>query len=194
MMKILQGLLVFVIALVALFFAVWALLPQHAHVERSVSTTATPGAVYALVDGFGRFNEWSPWPRLDPDTRYTYGGPETGVGARMEWTSDKPEVGNGAQEVIAVEPGRSVTYDLDLGMGSPTTSTITLVPEASGTRITWALDVDLSDSLLGRYFGLMLDRMVGPDYERGLAQLKALAESLTPAAPSYVTPQPPSPQ
>jgi len=193
-MKVLRGLSVFVIALVALFLAVWALLPKHAHVERSVSTTAGPATVYALVDGFTRFNEWSPWSRLDPDTRYTYGGPERGVGARMEWTSDKPEVGSGRQEVIAVEPGRGVTYDLDLGMGNPTISTITLVPEADGTRITWALDVDLSGSVLGRYFGLLLDRMVGPDYERGLAQLKALAESGTPAASPYATPQPPSPQ
>ena len=189
-MKILRGLFVGVVALVALFFVVAMFLPQSAHVERSINTTATPATVYGLVNGFKRFNEWSPWARLDPDTRYTYGGPDTGVGARMEWSSESPDVGKGSQEVIAVEPDRSVTQTLDLGMGNPTTSTLLLTPEASGTRITWTLDVDLAGSLVGRYFGLVLDRMVGPDYERGLAQLKALAESTTPAA----TPQPPSPQ
>lgn len=193
-MKILRGLFVFVVALVALFFGVALFLPRTAHVERSVSTTASPETVYDLVNGFKRFNEWSPWAKLDPDTRYTYGGPESGVGARMEWTSASPDVGKGSQEVIAIEPDRSVTNTLDLGMGNPTTSTVLLTPEATGTRITWALDVDLTDSLVGRYFGLMLDRMVGPDYERGLAQLKTLAESAAPTAGTYATPQPPNPQ
>ena len=66
-------------------------------------------------------------------------------------------------------------------MDNPTTSTISLVPDGTGTRITWTLDTDFSGSLLGRYFGLALDRMVGPDYEKGLAQLQAVAESTMPA-------------
>ena len=66
-------------------------------------------------------------------------------------------------------------------MDNPTTSTISLVPEGTGTRVTWTLDTDFSGSLIGRYFGLALDRMVGPDYEKGLAQLKAVAEATTPA-------------
>ncbi|HEX9208388.1 MAG TPA: SRPBCC family protein [Steroidobacteraceae bacterium] len=187
-MRFLKGLVVVSGALVALFFIVALLLPRTAHVERSVSTTAAPETVYGLVNGFARFNDWSPWSKLDPKTRYTYSGPVTGVGARMEWTSASPDVGNGSQEVIAVEPNRSVTNRLDLGMGSPTTSTVSLAPEGSGTRITWTLDVDLAGSLVGRYFGLMLDRMVGPDYERGLQQLKAVAESETPVAAPTAAP------
>jgi len=182
-MKILQGLFLFLLGLVALLFVAGLFLPQAAHVERSMTTTASPATVYGLVDGFKRFNEWSPWASLDPATKYTYSGPETGVGARMEWTSANPDVGNGSQEVIRVEPGRSVTNRLDFGMDNPTTSTISLTPDGTGTRVTWRLDTDFSGSLLGRYFGLVLDRMVGPDYEKGLAQLKAVAESTTPANP-----------
>lgn len=182
-MKILKGLFFFLLGLVALFFVVGLFLPKTAHVERSTTTTASPETVYSLVDGFKRFNEWSPWASLDPATKYTYSGPETGVGARMAWTSANPDVGNGSQEVISVEPGRSVTNRLDFGMDTPTTSTILLVPEGTGTRVTWTLDTDFSGSLVGRYFGLLLDRMVGPDYEKGLAQLKAVAESALPANP-----------
>jgi uncharacterized protein YndB with AHSA1/START domain len=180
-MKILRGLFFALLGLGVLFFVTALFLPQAAHVERSMTTTASPATVYGLVDGFKRFNEWSPWASLDPATKYTYSGPETGVGARMEWASANPDVGHGSQEVIAVEPGRRVTHKLDFGMDNPTTSTISLVPESTGTRVTWTLDTDFSDSLVGRYFGLVLDRMVGPDYEKGLAQLKAVAESTTPA-------------
>jgi uncharacterized protein YndB with AHSA1/START domain len=180
-MKILKGLFFSLLGLVVLLFLAGLLLPRSAHVERSITTTARPETVYGLVDGFQRFNEWSPWAGLDPATKYTYSGPATGVGARMEWTSANPDVGNGSQEVIEIEPGRRVTSKLDFGMDNPTTSTISLMPDGTGTRVTWTLDTDFSGSLLGRYFGLALDRMVGPDYEQGLAQLKAVAESTTPA-------------
>jgi uncharacterized protein YndB with AHSA1/START domain len=180
-MKILRGLFFVLLGLVALFFVTGVFLPQSAHVERSMTTTASPATVYGLVDGFKRFNEWSPWAQLDPATKYTYSGPETGVGARMEWVSANPDVGSGSQEVIDAEPGRRVTHKLDFGMDNPTTSTIRLEPDGTGTRVTWTLDTDFSGSLVGRYFGLALDRMVGPDYEKGLAQLKAVAESTTPA-------------
>jgi uncharacterized protein YndB with AHSA1/START domain len=188
-MKILKGLFFSLLALVVLLFLLGLLLPKVAHVERSITTTARPETVYGLIDGFQRFNEWSPWAGLDPDTKYTYSGPATGVGARMEWASANPDVGNGSQEVLEVEPGRRVTSKLDFGMDNPTTSTISLLPDGTGTRITWALDTDFSGSLLGRYFGLALDRMVGPDYEKGLAQLQAVAESTLPAdAPPISTP------
>ena len=179
-MKILKGLFFLILGLVALFFVTGLFLPKTAHIERSMTTAASPETVFGLVDGFKRFNEWSPWAGLDPNTKYTYSGPETGVGARMEWTSANPDVGNGSQEVIDVEPGQRVTNKLDFGMDNPTTATISLVPEGTGTRVTWTLDTDFSGSLLGRYFGLALDRMVGPDYEQGLAQLKAVAESTAP--------------
>jgi uncharacterized protein YndB with AHSA1/START domain len=180
-MKILKGLFFSLLGVVVLFFVVGVFLPQAAHVERSITTSASPETVYGLVDGFKHFNEWSPWAGLDPATKYTYSGPETGVGARMEWSSANPDVGNGSQEVIAVEPGRRVTSKLDFGMDNPTTSTISLVPDGTGTRVTWTLDIDFSGSIIGRYFGLALDRMVGPDYEKGLARLKHVAESTTPA-------------
>jgi uncharacterized protein YndB with AHSA1/START domain len=176
-MKFLKTLLALLAALAVLFVAIGLFLPQTARVERSITTAASPATVFGLVNGFQHFNEWSPWAGLDPATRYTYSGPAAGVGARMEWRSEDPNVGNGSQEVVAVVPDRSVTSTLDFGMGYATTATITLLPEAAGTRVTWTLDTDFANSIVGRYFGLAMDRMVGPDYERGLAQLKRVAEA-----------------
>jgi len=209
-MRFLKALLALLAALAALFFAIGLFLPQTARVERSITTTASPAVVFGLVNGFQHFNEWSPWAGLDPATRYTYSGPASGVGARMEWRSEDPNVGNGSQEVVAVVPDRSVTSTLDFGLGYATTATITLLPEAAGTRVTWTLDTDFANSIVGRYFGLALDRMVGPDYERGLAQLKRVAEARLAGASTSAdnpaqavaadspteqdTPVPPSPQ
>jgi hypothetical protein len=198
-MKVLKALFIVALAIMATFAIVGVLLPKVATVERSTTIAATPETILGLTDGFRRFNEWSPWADLDPATKYTYSGPERGVGARMEWSSENPDVGRGSQEIIATEPGRSVTSTLDFGMDTPTTAKLMLAPEGAGTRVTWTLTSDFSGSLVGRYFGLALDGMVGPDYEKGLARLKALAESAqaTIQAPSpigQVTPVPPMPQ
>jgi uncharacterized protein YndB with AHSA1/START domain len=180
-MRILKGLFVFVVVLVVACIALGFLLPKTSHLERATTTTASPEAVYAVVSGFGRFNEWSPWASLDPQTKYTYSGPDRGVGARMEWHSDDPDVGSGSQQIIAVEPDRSVTTQLDFGPHGKPVSRMTLTPDGSGTHIVWSMDSDFSDNFLGRYFGPLLDRMVGPDYEKGLAQLKRLVEVAPPA-------------
>jgi hypothetical protein len=193
-MKLLKGLFYAVLALLAAVLVVGLFLPKSAHVERSIATTAAPEAVYGIVSGFKRFNEWSPWSDLDPNTRYTYAGPESGVGAKMAWASDKPDVGAGSQEITAVEPGRSVTTKLDFGSQGISTSTLTITPEGSGSRIVWAFDADFTGNFLGRYFGLMFDKFIGKDYEKGLARLKALAETAPAVAPQPVEPSTPTGQ
>lgn len=202
-MKVLKALFIVALAIVATFLIIGLFLPKVATVERSTTIAATPGTILELTDGYKRFNEWSPWADLDPATKYSYSGPERGVGARMEWSSDNPDVGRGSQEIIATEPGRSVTSKLDFGMDTPTTAKLVLTPEGTGTRVVWTLTSDFSDSLVGRYFGLALDGMVGPDYEKGLARLKAVAEAAqatsqatiqAPTPTGQVTPVPPMPQ
>jgi hypothetical protein len=175
-MKALKGLLYAALALIALVLAIGLFLPKTAHVERSVGTTASPAVVYGIVSSFKQFNEWSPWADLDPRTKYSYSGPESGVGAKMAWTSEKPDVGSGSQEITATDPDRSVTIKLDFGSQGISTSTMTIVPEGSGSRVTWAFDASFEGNYLGRYFGLMFERFIGKDYEKGLAHLKLIAE------------------
>jgi hypothetical protein len=174
---IIRRVLFALVALVALLLVAGLLLPGSAHVERSITTTASPDTVYGIANGFARFNEWSPWADLDPKTRYSYSGPPTGVGAKMAWTSDKAEVGSGSQEIVAVEPGRSVQTRLDFD-SNVATSTMRIEPATGGgSQITWSFDTSFEGNFTGRYFGLLLDRMIGSDYEKGLGRLKALAEA-----------------
>jgi len=176
-MPMLRKLLLGLAVLLMLLLAAGLFLPQSAHVERSIVTSAPPERVFTLVDGFARFNEWSPWAELDPGTVYKYSGPPSGVGARMEWSSQDSSVGSGSQEVIAIEPGRSVTNRLDFGPQGQATARIDVVPEGSGSRVTWSMDSSFENDYLGRYFGLFFDKLIGKDYEKGLTKLKTLAEA-----------------
>jgi len=178
-MKILKNVLIGLIVLVAVLVVIGFLLPSSAHVERSAVIEAPPSTVFALANSFKRFNEWSPWAQIDPDgTSYTYEGPARGVGAKMSWQSANPKVGNGSQEITASQPNQRVESHLDFGDQGTATAYFALAPEGAGTHVTWGLDAPFGANPIGRYFGLFMDGMVGPEYERGLASLKTLAESL----------------
>jgi hypothetical protein len=99
----------------------------------------------------------------------------------LSWVGDPSKMGSGSQEITAIDPGRSVTTRLDFGAQGQATATMTIEPEGSGSRITWAFDTSFEDNFLGRYFGLFFDRWIGADYERGLAKLKVVAEAAPPA-------------
>jgi effector-binding domain-containing protein len=177
-MRLLKTLLLALVAAIVLLAGIGLALPRQAHVERSTTIDAPAATVFALVDGFSMFNQWSPWYGLDPSAQYNFRGPARGVGARMTWIGDASTVGSGSQEIIESRPYEQVRSNLDLGSQGVATAQFTLTPEGSRTRVTWRLDTDLGMNPVSRYFGLMLERIVGPDYERGLWGLKRLAERL----------------
>jgi uncharacterized protein YndB with AHSA1/START domain len=174
--KFIKPLLIGLAVLLALLVVVALLLPSSAHVERSLFIQAPPAVVFDLADDLRSFNRWSPWARLDPETRYTFHGPESGVGARMDWQSRHPAVGSGSQEVIALEPGRRLVVALEFGNEGMGTAYYVVQPEDEGTRTTWGSDTDFGNDLVGRYIGLFLGPAIGAEYEKGLANLKVLAE------------------
>ena len=169
--------LIFLVAVLILVAVVGLLLPRNIRVERSVSIARPASLIYATVNSFQLFYKWSPWQNLDPNMRQTTEGARDGVGAKLHW-SGNDKVGSGTQLITASIPDRSVASDIDFGKMGVAKSTILLDPQDSSTRVTWTLDVDMGASPIGRYFGLMMDRMVGKDYERGLGKLKALVEGM----------------
>ncbi len=153
------------------------LLPDQARMERSIEISTTPEKVFLLLNGFRDFNQWSPWYDLDPDAEYTYEGPQSGVGARISWQSDLPEVGAGTQEIIRSIPYRRIDIQLDFGPDGMAIARYDIESTGGITRVTWSLETEFGGQIVGRYFGLIFDSLVGPDYERGLANLKQLMES-----------------
>ena len=177
-MKALKIVIGTILGLILLMVVVGFVLPDTAHVERSTVVQAKPATAYAVLNGFKQFRKWSPWADLDPNAEYTTSGPIWGVGAAQAWRGDD-RVGAGSQEIIATEADQSVTIKLVFeGFDSENTARYLISPEGEGSRITWTYDSVFHGDLLGRYFGLMMDKMLGADYEKGLAQLKTLLESL----------------
>ncbi len=168
--------LAIVVVVVAAILVAFAL-PRHAVVARSVEIAAPPSAIFPLVGDLRRFNEWSPWADIDPETVYTFTGPIDGVGQTLNWQSEDERVGHGAISIAAIEPDGRVDMVVDFGREKTALAAMVLAPTGGGTRVVWSLDIDLGFNPIARYFGMMMDGMVGPDYEKGLARLKAVAEA-----------------
>ena len=173
-MKFIRWVLAAIVALGLVFVASSLLLPSSTRVERSIVIDRSPAEVFATLDSFERFNAWSPWAEYDPQATYTYEGPAHGVGARMRWVGNRA-VGTGSQEITASEPHRRILVALDFD-GSLAQASYLLAPEGQGTRVTWAFDSAHGWNPFKRWLGLLFDRMIGADYEKGLGRLKALLE------------------
>jgi hypothetical protein len=174
--KIVGGIVVAIIALVGGAY----MLPQSVHVERTTLIDRPTASVFPYVNSLRRANEWSPWLEYDPAVKVTYAGADEGVGAKMSWAGNK-KVGSGSQVITQSIANRKVASDLDFGAQGPAKAALTLTTTEHGTQVVWSLDVDLGNNPIARYMGMSMDKMVGPDYERGLAKLKTLVEQ-APAA------------
>lgn len=184
-MHFVKRLVILLAVLIVLAIGVAFVLPGSAHVERTIVIERPPSTVFAIVNSYRRFNEWSPWVGKDPQAHYTISGPVAGVGAKQSWVGDPRTVGSGSQEIVESKANESVTTALDFGNMGKGTARFLLSADGKGTRVTWTLDTQaplaLDGHLLwnatGRYIGLFMDKMVGPDYEAGLAKLKTLVET-----------------
>jgi effector-binding domain-containing protein len=170
--------------LLAVFLSGGMLLPRFVHVERSIEIERPASTVFVLLNGFNLFTSWSPWAARDPDAVYEYSGPASGVGARMNWSGDPRLVGTGWQEVTGSEPYSMVRTHLDFDQQGQADAYFQIIEAGSGVYLTWGFDTDLLEGqsflggIIAKYFGLFFDQWIGSDYEQGLTNLKAFAESL----------------
>ena len=175
-MRFLKRVLSVVIVLAVVLAAVAFLLPREVRVARTITIDVPPEKVFPLVNSLQEGAKWSPWLELDPGVKLAYSGPVSGVGNRLAWRSEHEKVGSGAQVITASEPYRHVASDLDFGDMGTAIATFDLETAGGGTQVTWSLLSDMGNNPAGRWMGLMMDRWVGSDYERGLVRLKKLAE------------------
>jgi uncharacterized protein YndB with AHSA1/START domain len=146
-------------------------------VERSAEMAAPPSRVYAEVADFHRWTRWSPWEDLDPALERTYSGADAGAGAVYAWSGNR-KAGQGRMTITeAAEPSR---VRIDLAFEKPWKSrndtVFSIQPDGGGSRVTWTMTGE--KTLMTRVLGLFtsLDKMVGPDFEKGLARLKDTVE------------------
>ncbi len=173
-MKVLKTAVLVLLALVALVVVVGMFLPKDFRVERSIEIDASPEVVFDEVSSLRKWDAWSPWKARDPSIQNEYSGPESGVGAKVQWTSE--ESGEGTQTITLSERPTRIETALDFGdMGQPNADW-TFEPAGDGVRVTWGLSGTASGPL-GGYFAKMMDGWVGADYADGLSRLKSMIES-----------------
>lgn len=171
--KILLALVAVVIAVIA--FA--ATRPDDFHVERTASVQAPPEAIFLLVNDLHRWDEWSPWAKLDPNAKNTFEGAPTGVGSAMSWAGNS-DVGEGRMTITESNPSSLVRMKLEFLKPFESTSMaeFTFKGEGPQTVVTWSMNG--RNNLMAKVIGLFMncDKMVGEQFEKGLAQMKAIAE------------------
>ena len=172
-----------VIIVVALIVSVGTLLayvaarPDTFRVERATVMEAAPEQIFPHMQDFRRFSEWSPYEHLDPEMSRTYSGAKKGKGAVYEWNG-RGKAGKGRMEIAHVSPPRMVVIRLDFVKPFESQSIVefTLSPEGSSTRVSWAMrGANAYVAKLLQVF-VNMDRLVGKDFETGLANLKGIVE------------------
>ena len=164
--------------LVVVFVLVVALQPSEFRVVRSTTIAAPPAEVFAQVNDFHNWDAWSPWTKLDPACKYTFEGPAAGTGAVYTW-SGNDQVGEGRMTILDSRPVEQVRIKLDFVKPFESTATVEFDFKAEGeqSKVTWTMHGE--NNFLSKAFCLFvnMDKMLGSDFEKGLAQMKAVAEA-----------------
>lgn len=175
-MKILQWTLVLIGTVALALLAVGFFLPAKWEVSRSIVIKAPEARIYDDIADPRRWTKWSAWNRRDPDMDVSYAGPPFGQGAKWSWKSRSE--GDGTMEFTRVEPNRRVEYTLFFpAYNMRSGGDFVLQPGPDGVRITWTNRGDMGSNPLKHFLAVSMDRLVGPDFEAGLANLKTLAET-----------------
>jgi hypothetical protein len=168
------------------------LLPSRWSVERRIDVVAPPARVFAELDDLRAWRHWSPWQESAyPGLEFRYGGAPRGVGAEVSWDSEA--TGDGRLRIETSDPPRELGFTMTFQRGRiRARDTLRLAPLAGGgTRVTWSDRGTLGRTLLGRLSLPVIEKSMGRDLERGLAQLAAVAEGrpLPPPAPRPTAPR-----
>jgi uncharacterized protein YndB with AHSA1/START domain len=173
--KILLTLIFVVLGVPLLVVAVAFTRPATYTVQRSITIAARPEAVYATVVDFRQWERWSPWAKLDPKQKTTLVG--EGVGAVYTWDGDD-KVGAGRMTIVEAVPSSKVGIKLEFlrPFESMSQTSFLVVPEGSGSRVNWLMSG--TNGMVARAMSVFMDmdKMIGPDFEKGLASLKGEVE------------------
>ena len=172
--------LLILIAIVALLAVVVSMQPAEFRISRSTKITAPPEAVFAQVNDLHKWEAWSPWAKMDPNAKMTFEGPAAGKGAAYTWAGNS-KVGEGKMAITDSKPSELVVFQLDFlkPMKATNVAEFTFKPEGDQTMVTWTMTG--TNGFVGKAFGLVVncDKMVGGEFEKGLASMKSLVEGGT---------------
>ena len=151
--------------------------PDEFRVERSMAISAPPDRVFSSINDFHLWTGWSSWEKIDPELKRSYSGAASGRGAIYEWEGNN-KAGKGRMEITETSSPSRVLIKLDFEKPFKANNMVEFVLESAGdsTKVTWSMTG--RSPFMMKVMGILMnmDRMVGGDFEKGLANLKALAE------------------
>ncbi len=172
------SILIALAVVVALFVIVVVLRPDHFRITRSTSIFAPSETAFAQVNDLHKWQEMSPYAKLDPTAKYTFGGPQTGTGATLAWTGNS-KVGEGRMTIIEIRPNELVRMKLEFLKPFQVTNTAEFAFKEEGdqTKVTWSMFG--KSKFMCKAIGLFMnmDKMCGSQFEEGLANMKSIAEA-----------------
>jgi hypothetical protein len=172
-LKVLKNIVLALLVLIALVAVGGFLIPSGYQVERSVTVKAPAEVVFDQVNDLRKNEAWSPWK--DPTMKITYGPNTVGKGAMSSWESEN--MGRGSQTIEESVPAKSIDIHLDFKEMGTAKARWTFEEGGEGVKVTQTMTGDAGMNPMKRYMNLMMDRMIGPHFERGLASLKQVSES-----------------
>ncbi|MGE0283628.1 MAG: SRPBCC family protein [Rhizobiaceae bacterium] len=172
----LTTILLLILLIIVALLAYAATRPGSFRIERNTSIKATPEKISALLEDFREWRKWSPWEELDPNLKRNYSGAEKGVGAAYAWEGNN-KAGHGRMEILEASPRRvRIKLDFLKPFKASNTAEFTLTPAGENTTVNWAMHG--AQPFMVKLMSIFMDmeKMVGPDFEKGLAAMKRAAE------------------
>ena len=175
----LKKVLIALLAILAALAVVIALQPSDFRIVRSTSINAPAATVFEQVTDFHKWDGWSPWAKLDPNMKQSFEGASAGVGASYSW-SGNDQVGEGRMTLTESQPNELIRIKLEFlkPFAATNTAEFSFKPDGNQTTVTWSMFG--TNNFIAKAFGLLMnmDKLVGADFEKGLAQLKSVAETI----------------
>ncbi len=165
-------------AILVVFVIIVAMQPAKFRITRTITIGAPPALIFGHINDLHQWEAWSPWAKIDPNATMTFEGPAAGTGAKYHWSGNS-KVGEGAMTVIDSRPGELVQLQLDFKKPFEATNIadFTFKPEGDQTVVTWGMSG--TNNFVFKAVGLFMncDKMIGGEFEKGLRDLKTVAEA-----------------
>ena len=175
----LKKILIAVAVIIVVLAVIVALQPSEFRVARSATISAPAPAVFAQVNDFHKWEAWNPWGKIDPAMKQSYEGAPAGTGAIYTWAGNN-EVGEGRMTIIENRPSELIRVKLEFfkPFAATNTAEFTFKPEANQTVVTWSMFGENNFMAKAIHLFINMDKMIGGQFEKGLASMKSIVEAL----------------
>lgn len=176
--KVILGILTLILVVLVVISVAIAMQSEDLKVIRSATMNANPAQVFEQVNDFHKWDAWSPWVKIDPNMKATFSGPASGTDASYSWAGND-DVGEGKMVIRASHPTEHIAIDLEFikPFAAKNVSEFTFKPDGVKTNVTWTMTGKKNFIMKGFCLVMDMDKMVGADFEKGLAQMKTVVEA-----------------